>query len=203
MEAIVQVFLLCPRSRILVATPSNSSADLIAERLHYSNVLQPGDMIRLNAFSRSVDAMPEVIQPYCYTSDNLQLAVRHRIVIATCATAGTMYALGLKHGHFTHVFIDEAGQATEPESLVPIGLLRCDSKPGQIILAGDPKQLGPVLMSQYSALYGLSLSLLERLSLNQLYARNESENGSIHYNPKLLTKLVRIEENKICKKIRI
>lgn len=35
-------------------------------------------------------------------------------------------------GHFTHVFLDEAGQATEPESLIPIGLL--SEKDGQVRL---------------------------------------------------------------------
>ena len=36
---------------------------------------------------------------------------------------GTLHGLGLSIGHFTHVFVDEAGQATEPECLVPISLL--------------------------------------------------------------------------------
>ena len=36
---------------------------------------------------------------------------------------GTLHSLGLSIGHFTHVFVDEAGQATEPECLVPISLL--------------------------------------------------------------------------------
>ena len=112
--------------------------------------------------------------------------------MTTCTTAGKIYSVnGIQHGHFTHLFIDEAGQATEPESLVPIGLLRCDSNPGQIILAGDPKQLGPVLMSNYASAYGLSQSLLERLTLHPLYQRSPQYAEHGHYNPRLLTKLVR------------
>ena len=45
-----------------------------------------------------------------------------RIIICTCSTAGSLYQLGLSAGHFSHVFVDEAGQATEPECLVPVGL---------------------------------------------------------------------------------
>jgi helicase MOV-10 len=47
------------------------------------------------------------------------------------------------------VFVDEAGQGMEPECLVPIvGLLGTDGNDaGQLVLAGDPKQLGPVLRS--------------------------------------------------------
>jgi len=119
-------------------------------------------------------------------------AIRHRILVTTCATAGKMYTVeGLQHGHYTHLFIDEAGQATEPESLVPIGLLRCDTNPGQIILAGDPQQLGPVLMSNLASTYGLSQSLLERLTLHPLYQRSPQFAEFGHYNPKLITKLVR------------
>ena len=46
-----------------------------------------------------------------------------RIIVATCVTAGILYSLALPVGHFTRVFVDEAGQATEPECLTPIGLL--------------------------------------------------------------------------------
>ncbi len=57
--------------------------------------------------------------------------------------------MGIPQSHFTHVFVDEAGQGMEPECLVPIvGLLEPDDEnPGQLVLAGDPKQLGPVLRS--------------------------------------------------------
>ena len=57
--------------------------------------------------------------------------------------------MGFGNSHFTHVFIDEAGHGLEPECLIPIaGLYKADRKEGgQLVLAGDPKQLGPVLRS--------------------------------------------------------
>lgn len=45
-----------------------------------------------------------------------------RIVITTEGTAGLLYMMGLKSGVFSHVFIDEAGQSTEPETLLPLGI---------------------------------------------------------------------------------
>jgi len=192
-ESILQIFLLRPDARILVATPSNSSADLIAERLHASGKIRFGDLARLNAFQRSIESVPEKIRPYCFVNDeleDLEKAARHKIMVSTCATAGGLYKLELRHGHFTHVLIDEAGHTTEPECLVPLGLVHSDS--GQIVLAGDPKQLGPVLQSSLAKLYGLEESLLERLTLSKLYQRNEArfrDHGN--YDPALLTKLVR------------
>lgn len=55
--------------------------------------------------------------------------------------------------HFNYVFVDEAGQATEPELLVPLILMNDGRQinrgklSGQLILAGDPKQLGPVVQT--------------------------------------------------------
>lgn len=63
-------------------------------------------------------------------------------------------------GHFTHIFMDEVGQALEPEALIPIaGLATNPAYPGQfqnqVIMAGDPKQLGPILQSPIAAKFGL------------------------------------------------
>ena len=59
--------------------------------------------------------------------------------------------------HFTHIFIDEAGHATEPECIIPVADLLDPNHPrgGQLVLAGDPKQLGPILRSPISVKYGL------------------------------------------------
>lgn len=53
----------------------------------------------------------------------------------------------------------------------------------QIILAGDPKQLGPVLMSPFAKMYGFELSFLERLMDRLPYQRNTqlySEHGGFN-----------------------
>ena len=43
------------------------------------------------------------------------------------------------------------------------------SSGGQLVLAGDPKQLGPVIRSPISIKFGLELSLLERLMARDIY----------------------------------
>jgi helicase MOV-10 len=64
-------------------------------------------------------------------------------------------------GHFSHVFIDESGQAIEPEALIAVaGILTVDPglDCGQLVLAGDPQQLGPILRSPIAQQYGLGKS---------------------------------------------
>uniref|UniRef100_A0A7S1ZI40 RNA helicase n=1 Tax=Ditylum brightwellii TaxID=49249 RepID=A0A7S1ZI40_9STRA len=73
--------------------------------------------------------------------------------------------LGLQETHFTHLFIDEAAQATEPETLIPLSVV-VDDEPNsvkvEIALAGDPRQLSPNIYSRWAA-DGLQTSILERL----------------------------------------
>merc|ERR1719150_1679174 len=54
-------------------------------------------------------------------------------------------------------------------------------------MAGDPKQLGPVIRSVAAAKHGMTISLLERLMESELYSRDSSG----HYNTRCITKLVR------------
>ncbi|XP_070558599.1 RNA helicase Mov10l1-like [Ptychodera flava] len=188
-EAILQVFSYIPSSRIIVCAPSNSAADLLAERLHESGRVKLSDMSRLNGFQRHEETVSDVIKPYCSDGNDLELVAHHRIVVSTCASAGMLYQLGLKSGHFTHVFVDEAGQATEPECLIAVGLVAGED--GQIVLAGDPRQLGPVLTSRAAIKYGLNVSFLERLTSRPPYCRDEAKyKAHGNYNPYLISKLV-------------
>uniref|UniRef100_A0A672F3V6 RNA helicase n=1 Tax=Salarias fasciatus TaxID=181472 RepID=A0A672F3V6_SALFA len=182
-EAILQVYHFLPSSRVLVCTPSNSAADLIAIRLHESGFLHAASLARINATCRHLESIPEVLRTYSNAGEDVHHAAFHRIVVSTCSSAGMLSTIGLQVGHFTHIFLDEAGQATEPESLIPVGLV--SEKNGQVVLAGDPRQLGPVVKSACAEAFGLGVSLLERLMANPLYSRQDWG-----YNPKLVTKLI-------------
>nr|XP_056702463.1 RNA helicase Mov10l1 [Euleptes europaea] len=186
-EAVLQVHYNLPDSRILVCASSNSATDLICLRLHDSNMLKPGAMVRVNASSRNEQCLSDVIKLYCKDGEDIWQASRFRIIVVTCSSAGMFYQIGIRVGHFTHVFVDEAGQASEPECLIPLGLI--SEINGQIVLSGDPMQLGPVIKSKIAAVYGLNVSLMERLMSRPLYLRDEDACGS--YNPLLVTKLVK------------
>lgn len=61
----------------------------------------------------------------------------------------------------------------------------------QVILAGDPRQLGPVVTSNWALKYGLGTSLLDRLMALPVYQRDERKFAdSGNYDPLLVTKLV-------------
>lgn len=91
------------------------------------------------------------------------------IIIATCATSGWLKEAysSLK---FDCVVIDEATQATEPETLVPLTF--ATSSECGVLVCGDPKQLGPNLRSHHAIKLGLG-SLLERLEKRKFYQEGE------------------------------
>ncbi|XP_062409421.1 probable helicase senataxin [Sardina pilchardus] len=62
------------------------------------------------------------------------------------------------HTPFNCVIIDEAGQAKETETLIPL-LFRCPS----LVLVGDPHQLPPTVISQKTKELGFDQSLMDRI----------------------------------------
>lgn len=66
---------------------------------------------------------------------------------------------------FTHLFIDEAAQASEPESMIPLSVVVDDAEgvaKVEVALSGDPRQLNPDVYSRFAG-PGLQKSFLERL----------------------------------------
>ncbi|XP_034979014.1 helicase MOV-10 [Zootoca vivipara] len=197
-EAIKQVLKRVEGSHVLACAPSNSASDLLCKLL--LKHVEERNIYRMNASSRDYRSIPEDIKHVCNWDKTLESPVfpsketlgNYRVIITTLITAGRLVYAQFPPGHFTHVFIDESGHAEEPQSLIAIaGILammdpRTNPKGGQLVLAGDPKQLGPILRSPLAIDHGLGLSLLERLMhQNSLYAK---EDGS--YNPQFVTKLL-------------
>ncbi|KAF6075225.1 Mov10 RISC complex RNA helicase [Phyllostomus discolor] len=195
-EAIKQVAKLLPKAHILACAPSNSGADLLCQRLRPH---LPSSIYRLLAPSRDIRVVPEDIKPCCnwdpskgeYVFPSKKKLQEYRVIITTLITASRLVSAQFPISHFTHVFIDEAGQCMEPESLVALaGLMEVKESSndpgGQLVLAGDPRQLGPVLRSPLAQRHGLRHSLLERLlTHNPLYKK-----GATGYNPQFITKLL-------------
>uniref|UniRef100_A0AC34QBP6 RNA helicase n=1 Tax=Panagrolaimus sp. JU765 TaxID=591449 RepID=A0AC34QBP6_9BILA len=85
------------------------------------------------------------------------------------STIGTVCRISVPAGHFQFIIIDEAGQATEPDSWIPLG--QFGNAATKFVLAGDPRQLGPVLIKPVWAnpRYRYDQSLLRRLSEQDEY----------------------------------
>jgi helicase MOV-10 len=90
-----------------------------------------------------------------------------RVVVATCVGAAFALNTGVPPGHFDWIFVDEAGQGTEPEAMVSIKGM--SGPRTNIVLSGDPKQLRPIIRSGVAAELGLGKSYLERLMERTIY----------------------------------
>ncbi|KAF7313870.1 RNA helicase [Mycena chlorophos] len=180
-EAINQILQRDPKARILACAPSNSAADLIAQRL---SPLGTTTLLRLNSQTRKHEDLPKDLQKFSVINDNLTFVLpvledlrKYRVVVSTCFSgAGKQKthphtcrrSLVSPRGWYTHIFVDEAGQAIEPEVMLPIKSL-ADGKTN-VILAGDDKQLGPIVQSSLASILGLRVSYLSRIMQRDIYS---------------------------------
>ncbi|KAJ8090463.1 adenylosuccinase ade13 [Marasmius tenuissimus] len=103
--------------------------------------------------------------------------------------------------HWTHLLIDEAAQGSEPELLIPISVVYTPPNepeesesttsrsppPGyhplsttpQLVLCGDPNQLGPIIVSDAARKSELDVSLLERLFERPVYAEHPETRSKV------------------------
>lgn len=173
--------------QVLVCAPSNVAVDQLCERVHRTGL----KVVRLTAKSRedvesSVKflALHEQVRMAEHNNELVKLTqlknelgelsssdekkfkqltkaaereilTNADVVCCTCVGAGDPRLSKMK---FRNVLIDESTQSAEPECMIPL-VLGCK----QVILVGDHKQLGPVIMNKKAAKAGLSQSLFERL----------------------------------------
>jgi helicase MOV-10 len=89
------------------------------------------------------------------------------VVVSTCLSSSIFHGIGVPSGHFSHVFVDEVGQACEPEALIPIKTLA--NHDTNLILSGDLNPLGPNIRSDVALQFKLGVSLLDCLTSLPLY----------------------------------
>ncbi|KAF8689719.1 His Kinase A (phosphoacceptor) domain, partial [Rhizoctonia solani] len=161
--------------RVLACAPSNSASDLLAQRLIYLRGLQTNELLRLNALWRPRVTLPEDLVEYSlinatgnsFRAPTLEQLGPYRVIVTTCSTAALFHGLGADPGYFTHIFIDEAGQGSEPEVMIPI--LTMSGPDTNVVLSGDPKQLGPVIRSPVARTLEMNISYLDRLMESPTY----------------------------------
>lgn len=96
-------------------------------------------------------------------AENPWSVLNRQVIVSTCANSGVLSLLqrpGQPAICFTHILVDESSQALQPEVMVPLSLA---SPTTNVVLAGDPKQLGAIIRNPLVQQLGLSKSLQEHL----------------------------------------
>ncbi|KAH9041520.1 P-loop containing nucleoside triphosphate hydrolase protein, partial [Lactarius deliciosus] len=165
-ESIMQLLHRDDGAKILACTPSNAAADVLVELLARAG-LTVDQLLRLNARSRDMESITEGVRAFSTSPERAKIRA-YRIVVSTCSSTGRLLMQNIPTGHFSHIIIDEAAQAEEPLSLISIAAFSDGNT--NVILAGDPRQLGPVIKSNPASKAGLGKSYLERLmDISEIY----------------------------------
>lgn len=168
-----------PKARVLVCAPSNSALDEIVLRLITAgltdqeghvftpNVVRVGVSIHHSVQSVALDTLVEhrlggdaskSVARWEKDRLRMQILEEANIVCTTLSFSGSSAFTRLTR-KFDVVVIDEAAQAVEPSTLVPLA----HGGAKQVYLVGDPVQLPATVMSQRALGQGYSESLFKRL----------------------------------------
>lgn len=191
----MQLLLHKPKAKILFTAGPNCACDEVALRI--CNTLSLGKNPRANILARVYcysherrrENLNKLLLEYSNMYDvhfvpDVTMLQQYSIVVCTLSMVGKLITGGLEC--FTDVFLDEAAACSTSEGL--IALVGGLNKTSNLILAGDHKQLGPILNSKRAVALGLGVSLMERLLRRKCYDVNEA-NG--HYNRNIQTRLCR------------
>ncbi|XP_043216998.1 DNA-binding protein SMUBP-2-like [Amphibalanus amphitrite] len=166
--------------RVLVCAPSNKAVDNLLEGLLKQMAKTPrcklsrGGIIRIGHPAR-VDEKHRCFSPRAQikelrrklrsqnptllsrvTDEQLEDAARLRALVVMSTLTSAPKEDDSSYRTFDLLVIDECGQATEAACWLAIPLAK------KVLLAGDPHQLPPTVLSQEAASRGLAVSLMER-----------------------------------------
>lgn len=187
-EAILQIKRHYPNKNILVCAPSNAACDMLALKLDDQiKGRQKKDLFRVHTCNRIINDVPTAVKYFSNIDGGEFYMVKPSDLKSYTIVISTLHLIGKFSGSYVPdmLFIDEAAQTTEPECDIPIGLLA----PGMpIVLAGDPRQLGPVI-GVPSARHGLAKSLLDRL-METIELYSPTRQRPLEFNNDFITMLV-------------
>ncbi|KAK9812831.1 hypothetical protein WJX72_004417 [[Myrmecia] bisecta] len=172
-----------PKAHALICAPSNSALDEIVIRLlaqglmnkqgqvYPPSIVRVGLSVHHSVQSVALDTLVEAkLQTSQGTKDNAQRIGRAEmerirlgiledanIVCSTLSFAGSGIFARMSR-RFDVIIIDEAAQAVEPSTLVPL-VNGCK----QVYLVGDPVQLPATVISKRAVSFGYDVSLFKRL----------------------------------------
>eukprot|EP01117_Protostelium_nocturnum_P012534 TRINITY_DN4618_c0_g2_i4.p1 TRINITY_DN4618_c0_g2~~TRINITY_DN4618_c0_g2_i4.p1 ORF type:complete len:1138 (+),score=362.50 TRINITY_DN4618_c0_g2_i4:190-3603(+) len=181
LEMIIQILKNNQNAKVLICTQSNSAADYFAKNL--VSVLSTNEMHRLYASQYQKERVNDSILPYTqfdkdsFNIPDLNRLKQFKVIISTCNTAASLYGVGMGANHFTHILLDEASQMMEPEALIPISMA---STKTSIVMAGDDKQIGPIIYSKSAIHHKMGESIMWRISQLDAYDSLNDKRTCIH-----------------------
>ncbi|KAF7297231.1 hypothetical protein MIND_00956200 [Mycena indigotica] len=243
-EAVLKIIHVHPESCILLCAPSNPATDTLVMRLRSKlmphQMLRLNDPNRTFAEVPMSINQYCYIEDDRFSIPPWESLLQYRVIVCSCLDAGILVdahctnnilarlevdMMRLLHPgrlrkepiapHFTHLLIDEAAQAAEPELLIPISVVLPGPQPTpsasnspvtglsfgsvkptitpQLVLCGDPNQLGPIVAADAARDAELDISLLQRLYDREAYSSLVKKGFTLllssHFRP--LTNLVK------------
>lgn len=183
-EAVCQIYKLT-NSQVLICAPSNAATDVITERL--LNKVKNKDMLRIYSTTRPLTKISSKLHACAnieggkvnkITEDDL---TGKKIILCTLITATGLITLEHQETSFSYIILDEIGTGLECDTLIPITIANKKGNPNTlVVLSGDHLQLAPTVKCREIQPI-LGTSMMERLSRNELYKKDDSGNFNQDY----------------------